>query len=63
MCRKKRLDVHQKLAVNRAARQEMILDEERAERMRPIMDRVMDAMKDLSSQSLYTRFKATEVLR
>lgn len=51
------------ITADRFARQEAASSEEWSERMQPIMNRVMNAMVNLNSVRLYTRYKATEVLR
>ncbi|VDN39286.1 unnamed protein product [Gongylonema pulchrum] len=51
------------LATNRVERQSLILAEDRLELARPIMDRVKDALQELSSESLFIRLKAANVLR
>ncbi|VDO41921.1 unnamed protein product [Onchocerca flexuosa] len=63
LVRKQYMAIRNKVATNRVAHDEAISDEERTERMQPIIKRVMNAMKNLNSERLYIRYKATEVLR
>ncbi|OZC06336.1 hypothetical protein X798_06676 [Onchocerca flexuosa] len=63
LVRKQYMAIRNKVATNRVAHDEAISDEERTERMQPIIKRVKNAMKNLNSERLYIRYKATEVLR
>uniref|UniRef100_A0A915PJH7 Uncharacterized protein n=1 Tax=Setaria digitata TaxID=48799 RepID=A0A915PJH7_9BILA len=51
-----------KLTATRIARNEVASSEEKAERMQPIINRVMTEMGNLNSDRLYVRYRATEVL-
>lgn len=63
LLRKRYIAIRNKRAVNCTDDQVAASSEKRSERMQPIINRVMNAMKNLNSKHLYTRYKATEVLR
>uniref|UniRef100_A0A8L7SZH5 BMA-ASPM-1 n=1 Tax=Brugia malayi TaxID=6279 RepID=A0A8L7SZH5_BRUMA len=63
LIRKRYVTARNKINANRVVRQEAATDEERSERMQPIMHRVKNAMENLNSERLYIRYKATEVLQ
>ncbi|VBB30324.1 unnamed protein product [Acanthocheilonema viteae] len=61
--RKRHVTIRNEIAASRVAHKEAMSNEERFELMQPIMNRVMNAMKNLNSKHLYIRYKATEVLQ
>uniref|UniRef100_A0A158Q7J2 Calponin-homology (CH) domain-containing protein n=1 Tax=Elaeophora elaphi TaxID=1147741 RepID=A0A158Q7J2_9BILA len=61
--RKRHVAVRNKIAANRVARKKAASNEERSELMQPIINRVINAMKNLNSKHLYTRYKAAELLQ
>ncbi|VDM94579.1 unnamed protein product, partial [Onchocerca ochengi] len=63
LVRKHCIAIRNKVAANHAAHDEAMSDEGGTERMQPIIKRVMNAMKNLNSERLYIRYKATEVLQ
>ncbi|CAG9530916.1 unnamed protein product [Cercopithifilaria johnstoni] len=63
LSRKRYMAIRNKIAANRVVRQQAVSNEERSELMQPIMNRVINAMKNLNSKHLYIRYKATEVLQ